>query len=56
MLTDIQYIVEETPDNGRQSFVKNIKNTDNDIDNRWVAPYSPLLSKTFNLMLNSAVQ
>ena len=40
------------PDNGGQSFVKNISNIDIDIDNRWVVPYSPLLSKTFNAHIN----
>ncbi|XP_045541153.1 uncharacterized protein LOC123722712 [Papilio machaon] len=40
------------PENGGQSFIKNIINTDIDIDNRWVAPYSPLLSKTYNAHIN----
>lgn len=39
-------------DNGGQSFTKNVKNVDIDIDNRWVVPYSPLLSKTFNAHIN----
>eukprot|EP00102_Acyrthosiphon_pisum_P016931 XP_008188088.1 PREDICTED: uncharacterized protein LOC100159360 [Acyrthosiphon pisum] len=39
-------------DNGGQSFTKNIKNVDIDIDNHWVVPYSPLLSKTFNAHIN----
>lgn len=30
----------------------NINNADIEIDNRWVAPYSPLLSKTFNIHIN----
>jgi hypothetical protein len=37
-------------DNGGQSFTLNIFNAD--IDNRWVVPYSPLLSKTFNAHIN----
>ncbi|XP_035206072.1 uncharacterized protein LOC118181100 [Stegodyphus dumicola] len=39
-------------DNGGQSSIKNINNTDIDIDNRWMVPYSPLLSKTFNAHIN----
>ncbi|GFT90934.1 helitron_like_N domain-containing protein [Trichonephila clavipes] len=52
MSTDTQYIVEEILKNGGQSFIKNINNTDIDIDNRWVVPYSPLLSKTYNAHIN----
>ncbi|XP_055932759.1 uncharacterized protein LOC129962790 [Argiope bruennichi] len=40
------------PENGGQSFIKNIINTDIDIDNRWVVPYSPLLRKTYNAHIN----
>ncbi|GBM58778.1 hypothetical protein AVEN_179328-1 [Araneus ventricosus] len=35
-----------------KSFIKTISNADIDIDNRWVVPYSPLLSKTFNAHIN----
>ncbi|GBM86776.1 hypothetical protein AVEN_203254-1 [Araneus ventricosus] len=41
-----------SPENGGQSFIKTISNADIDIDNRWVVPYSPLLSKTFNAHIN----
>ncbi|GFQ82493.1 helitron_like_N domain-containing protein [Trichonephila clavata] len=37
---------------GEQSFTKCINNADIDIDNCWVVPYSPLLSKTFNAHIN----
>ncbi|XP_044575173.1 uncharacterized protein LOC123258981 [Cotesia glomerata] len=39
-------------ENGGQSFVKTINKADIDIDNRWVVPYSPLLSKTFDAHIN----
>ncbi|GFR31324.1 helitron_like_N domain-containing protein [Trichonephila clavata] len=39
-------------DNGGQSFTKYVNNADKDIHNRWVVPYSPLLSKTFNAHIN----
>ncbi|XP_074000087.1 uncharacterized protein [Rhodnius prolixus] len=39
-------------ENGGQSFIKTTNNGDIDIDNRWVVPYSPLLSKTFNAHIN----
>ncbi|XP_044575238.1 uncharacterized protein LOC123259042 [Cotesia glomerata] len=39
-------------ENGGKSFVKTINKADIDIDNRWVVPYSPLLSKTFNAHIN----
>lgn len=46
-----QYRRRSTEDNGR-SFVLKIRNNDIEIDNRWVVPYSPLLSKTFKAHIN----
>ena len=43
---------QRNPDNGRQSFFKNINNIGIDIDNRYVVSYSPLLSKTFNAQID----
>ncbi|XP_023159393.1 uncharacterized protein LOC101459168 [Ceratitis capitata] len=40
------------PENGGTPFIKNFINTDIDIGNRWVVPYSPLLSKTYNAHIN----
>ncbi|XP_039969990.1 uncharacterized protein LOC120781834 [Bactrocera tryoni] len=40
-------------ENGGQTFIKTISYADIDIDNRWVVPYSPLLSKTFNAHINA---
>ncbi|XP_044587750.1 uncharacterized protein LOC123267261 [Cotesia glomerata] len=42
----------KSTENGGQSFVKTINNADIDIYNRWVVPYSPLLSKTFDAHIN----
>ncbi|GFW03019.1 ATP-dependent DNA helicase [Trichonephila clavipes] len=39
-------------DNGVQSFTKNVNYADIDIENHWVVPYSPLLSKTFKTLFN----
>lgn len=38
--------------NDSQSVTKNVKYVDIVIDNRWVVPYSPLLSKTFYAHIN----
>lgn len=40
-----------TADNGK-CIVKKINNQDVDIDNRWIVPYSPLLSKTYKAHIN----
>lgn len=40
-----------TEDNGRSVTIK-VRNTDVEVDNRWVVPYSPLLSKTFKAHIN----
>lgn len=36
-----------TENNGKSTFIK-LKNEDFEVDNRWIVPHSPLLSKTFN--------
>jgi hypothetical protein len=38
-------------DNGRSTIVK-INQQDIEIDNLWIVPYSPILSKTFNAHIN----
>lgn len=40
-----------TEDNGKSTIVK-IRNQDIEIDNRWIVPYSPLLSKTYKAHIN----
>lgn len=40
------------PDDNGQCFLKKIRDRDIEIDNRWVVPYSPLLSKMFNAHIN----
>ncbi|XP_049826254.1 uncharacterized protein LOC126266393 [Aethina tumida] len=40
-----------TADNGRLTIVK-INQQDIEIDNRWIVPYSPILSKTFKAHIN----
>ena len=40
-----------TADNGRSAIVK-VNQQDIEIDNRWIVPYSPILSKTFNPHIN----
>ena len=40
-----------TSDNGRSKIVK-VNQQDIEIDNRWIVPYSPILSKTFNAHIN----
>lgn len=38
-------------DNGKSIVIK-IKNQDVEVDNRWIVPYSPLLSKVFKAHIN----
>ncbi|KAL4090226.1 hypothetical protein QTP88_025121 [Uroleucon formosanum] len=40
-----------TADNGRSTIVK-LNQQDIEIDNRWIVPYSPILSKTFKAHIN----
>ncbi|KAL7302634.1 hypothetical protein TKK_0004696 [Trichogramma kaykai] len=39
-------------DNGEKSITVKVKNFDFEVDNRWIVPYSPLLSKTFKAHIN----
>ena len=39
-------------EDGGKSFTMKLRNIDVEIDNRWVVPYSPLLSKTFKAHIN----
>lgn len=41
-----------SPEEGGQKTTIKIRNIDVDVDNRWVVPYSPILSKTFNAHIN----
>lgn len=39
-------------EDGGQSLIIKIRNNDIDVDNRWIVPYNPLLSKTFKAHIN----
>ncbi|GFW35090.1 helitron_like_N domain-containing protein [Trichonephila clavipes] len=39
-------------ENGGKSVVLKVRNIDIEVDNRWIVPYSPLLSKTFKAHIN----
>ncbi|XP_017494025.1 PREDICTED: uncharacterized protein LOC108382138 [Rhagoletis zephyria] len=39
-------------EDGGKSIVLKVRNVDVEVDNRWVVPYSPLLSKTFKAHIN----
>jgi len=39
-------------EDGNKSITLKIRNNDIEVDNRWVVPYSPLLSKTFKAHIN----
>lgn len=41
-----------TEDIGKSTIIK-VRNNDIEVDNRWVVPYSPLLSKVFEAQINS---
>lgn len=40
-----------TEDNGKSAIIR-MRNQDVEIDNRWIVPYSPLLSKVYNAHIN----
>jgi len=40
------------PENGGFTTTITVRNVDIDIDNRWIVPYSPILSKTFQAHIN----
>ncbi|XP_053945028.1 uncharacterized protein LOC128854731 [Anastrepha ludens] len=46
-----QYRRRSTEDNGKSTVIK-LQNQDVEIDNRWIVPYSPILSKMFNAHIN----
>ena len=39
-------------EDGGKSIILKVRNNDVEVDNRWVVPYSPLLSKTFKAHIN----
>lgn len=43
------------PDNGGHTIVLKVKNLNMKIDNRWIVPYTPILSKSFNAHINVEV-
>ncbi|KAK2705175.1 hypothetical protein QYM36_017279 [Artemia franciscana] len=47
-----QYRRRSTEDGGKTAIIKKRNGTTIEVDNQWVVPYSPLLSKTFNAHLN----
>ena len=47
-----QYRRRSTEDGGKTAIIKKRNGTTIEVDNQWVVPYSPLLSKTFNAHIN----
>ena len=47
-----QYRRKSTEDGGKTAIIKKLNGTTFEVDNQWVVPYSPLLSKTFNTHIN----
>ncbi|GFW35042.1 ATP-dependent DNA helicase [Trichonephila clavipes] len=49
---NIKMINPQTVEDGGKSVVLKVRNIDIEVDNRWIVPYSPLLSKTFKAHIN----
>ena len=47
-----QYTRRSVEDGGKTAIIKKHNGTTIEVDNQWVVPYSPLLSKTFNAHIN----
>ena len=47
-----QYRRRSTEDGGKTAILKKRNGTTIEVDNQWVVPYSPLLSKSFNAHIN----